>query len=90
MLNIEYTTQFKKDLKRVKKRGCDFKSLEKIIKLILEESTLPAKNKNHTLTGNWSHHQECHIKPDWLLIYKVDKTSNAAIFVRTGSHADLF
>ena len=90
MLDIDHTTQFKRDLKLAKKRQKDISLLKEIIDLILYEKPIPPKHKNHSLSGNWKHHEECHITPDWLLIYKIDKPKNLAVFVRTGSHADLF
>lgn len=90
MLNIEYTNQFLKDLKLAKKRGKDLNAIEMIMKLIQERKPLTIKHRDHSLKGNWNHHRECHINPDWLLIYKLIETENVVIFVRTGSHADLF
>ncbi len=68
MLHVEYTTQFKRDLKRVKKRGKDIRIIQKVMKLIEEEKSLPQRLKNHSLSGNWNHHKELHIEPNWLLI----------------------
>ena len=90
MLYVEYTTQFKRDLKRIRKRGKNIRTIQKIMKLIEEEKPLPQKFKNHSLTGNWNHHEELHIEPDWLLIYQAEIKIKTVIFVRTGSHADLF
>jgi mRNA interferase YafQ len=90
MLCVEYTNQFKRDLKRIKRRGKDIRVVQKIMKLIEEEKALPQQLKDHTLSGNWYHHKELHIEPDWLLIYKFEIKSRAVIFVRTGSHSDLF
>ena len=90
MLFVEYTTQFKRDLNRIKKRGKNFVSIQKIMNLIKEEKALPYQLKDHHLSGNWNHHKELHIEPDWLLIYKTEINRKAVIFVRTGSHSDLF
>lgn len=90
MLAIEYTTQFKRDLKKAKKRGYNLTALRKIMQLIEYEKPLPDKLKNHTLTGSWSHHNELHIAPDWLLIYRLASTIKTVVFVRTGTHSDLF
>ncbi len=88
MLNLDFTNQFKRDLKLAKKRGKDTKKLDMIIDSLLKEKPLEAKHRDHTLTGDYRDHRECHIEPDWLLIYLKRKTS--IILVRTGTHADLF
>lgn len=88
MLELEYTNQFKRDLKRASKRGKKIDKLNKIIDLLLKEIPLPQKHCNHTLQGDYKDHSECHIEPDWLLIYLKDK--KVVTLVRTGSHADLF
>lgn len=90
MYNIIPTTQFKKDLKQVKKQGKDIDELKKIINMLASGETLPEKNKDHPLTGNWHNHRECHIKPDWLLIYKIENNNLILTLARTGSHSDLF
>lgn len=90
MLAIEFTTQFRKDLKRAQKRGKALDEIKNIMELISKQKSLPAKTKDHFLKGNWKHHRECHINPDWLLIYKILDQERVVIFVRTGSHADLF
>ncbi|MDZ7837809.1 MAG: type II toxin-antitoxin system YafQ family toxin [Actinomycetota bacterium] len=83
-----YTRQFKKDFKHCKKRGYDMQQLINVMKLLGESKKLPVKNKDHNLKGNYSKSRECHIGPDWLLIYQL--FDNDIIFVRTGSHSDLF
>lgn len=83
-----YEKQFEKDIKKAKKRNQNFKKLKDIIALLLTDKKLPAKHLNHKLKGNFKNYWECHIEPDWLLIYK--KTSSEIILVRTGSHSDLF
>ena len=88
MLELEFTNQFKKDLRLSKKRGKDLSKLEKITNLLLKEKALPEKNRDHFLSGNYKDHRECHIEPDWLLIYLKSKTT--IILVRIGTHADLF
>ena len=88
MLNRMYQTKFVKDLERTKKRGYDLTKLSAVINLLLEEEILPAKYKNHKLQGNYKDCWECHIEPDWLLIYV--KTKTEIIFARTGTHSDLF
>ncbi len=90
MLQIEYTTQFKRDLKLSKRRNKDLKSLQKIMELIEGEQPLSPRLKDHPLSGNWLGHRELHIEPDWLLIYKIIPKQKIVIFTRTGTHSDLF
>lgn len=90
MLHIEYTTQFKRDLKLAKKRRKDLKLLKELMVLIQEEKAIPVKHKDHSLVGNWVGFRELHINPDWLLIYKLIQKEKIVIFTRTGSHSDLF
>lgn len=89
MLTPFYTTQFDKDIKKIKKSGN--KNIEKLTDVILKlinEEKLSAKNRDHKLIGDYIDFRECHISPDWLLIYKID--GNDIFFTRTGSHAELF
>lgn len=88
MLLPVYQRQFKRDVERTKLRGNNMNKLKKIIGLLITEEQLPVQNRNHKLKGTFIDYWECHIEPDWLLIYK--KTSTDIIFVRTGTHADLF
>ncbi len=88
MLKPIYRKSFEKDVKRVKKRHKDMSKLRRVAELLLAEEPLPIRCRDHNLSGNYSHHRECHIEPDWLLIYKLD--DDAVIFERTGSHSDLF
>ena len=90
MLKVEFTTQFKRDLKLAKKRKKDLIVLQQIMKKIEYEENLSYKLKDHRLTGNWEAHRELHIEPDWLLIYKLILEEKVVIFVRTGTHSDLF
>ena len=78
-----YTNQFEKDLRLCKKRNKDLQKLKDVIGLLIDNKPLPAKLKDHKLIG-----RECHIAPDWLLIYKIE--TDIIIFERTGSHSDLF
>jgi len=87
-LNIHYTTQFKKDYKRLKRQNKNLCKLESIIKLLLTGKELNPRYKDHPLVGNWKEHRDCHIEPDWLLIYR--KTADDLYLERTGSHAELF
>ena len=90
MLTIKYHTLFKKDFKRIKKRGYDISSLEKIVELLANEVPLPEQFKDHNLSGNYNGFRECHIAPDWLLVYQVNNNELVLVLSRTGSHSDLF
>jgi mRNA interferase YafQ len=87
-LKIHYTTQFKKDYKRIKRQNKDPQKLENAIKDILSSQGLDSQYKDHPLTGNWKNHRDCHIEPDWILIYRI--TADDLYLERTGSHAELF
>jgi len=87
---VKTTTLFKKDFKLAMKRGLNVELLENIIALLAMGEPLPAKNKDHALTGNWVGHRECHILPDWLLIYRVEDDVLVLTLARTGTHSDLF
>lgn len=90
MLTIKYHTLFKKDFKRIKKRGYDISRLEKIVELLANEVPLPEQFKDHNLSGNYNGFRECHIAPDWLLIYQVNNNELVLVLSRTGPHSDLF
>ena len=87
-LIIVRTSQFKKDFKRALKRGFNIEKLKGLIELLLKEGKLPQKYRDHILSGEYKHCRECHIQPDWLLIYCTK--DNELILIRTGTHADLF
>lgn len=80
--------KFDKDLRAMQKRGKNLKKLWAVVEMLLGSAVLPDKYRNHKLTGNWSDFMECHIEPDWLLIYYIDEKS--LILARTGTHSDLF
>jgi len=88
MLIPIYEKTFQKELERDRKRGKDLKKLTIICKILIDEIPLPMKNKNHKLLGEYKGFWECHIEPDWLLVYK--KTNTHVIFCRLGTHSDLF
>ena len=90
MLTLLTTTKFRKDYKRMKKQGKDMHALETIIDTLLEEKSLEKKYHDHPLTGNYIGFRECHIQPDWLLIYSVDHGRLILTASRTGTHSDLF
>ena len=87
---VKPTTQFKKDYKRAIKRGLKIELLEDVVACLALGEALPEKNKDHELTGDWVGHRECHILPDWLLIYRIDGDVLVLTLARTGSHSDLF
>jgi mRNA interferase YafQ len=87
---VKYTSQFKKDFKLAIKRGRKIELLEEVIETLAMGEVLPEKNKDHMLTGNWSGHRECHVLPDWLLIYRIEDEALILTLTHTGSHADLF
>lgn len=90
MLTIKYHTQFKKDFKKLKKRGLDVEKLRKVIEMLANSETLPKEYKDHPLIGNYNGYRECHIQPDWLLVYKIENNALILTLFRTGTHSDLF
>lgn len=90
MYNIVPSTKFKKDLKVAVKRGYDMRLLDEVVSKLANGETLPDKNKDHALVGNFAGCRECHITPDWLLIYEIDDGELLLYLTRTGSHSDLF
>jgi mRNA interferase YafQ len=88
MRSPSYTKQFAKDLKKMEKRGKSLEKIKLILKTLINEERLNAKYRDHKLLGNYKGRRECHIEPDWLLIYKI--TDSEIIFERTGIHSDLF
>jgi mRNA interferase YafQ len=90
MYKPNYQKQFEKDIKKVQKRNYDMEELKKVISNLVKGLSLDSKYKDHQLTGNFNNCRECHIKPDWLLIYTIKPEENKIIFIRTGTHSDLF
>ena len=88
MLTPVFTRQFERDIKRMKNRGMNLDKLKITIRSLVAEEHLVPIHRDHKLTGNWKGRRECHIEPDWLLIYKTE--SDCIIFERTGTHSDLF
>lgn len=88
--DIVWTTQFKKDYKLAMKRHLNIDLLDDIIRALSLGDTLPEKNKDHALSGDWIGHRECHIQPDWLLIYRIENDILVLTLARTGTHSDLF
>ena len=87
---LEYGTKFVRDLKLAKKRGLNLDDLRVITNTLQEGKSLPEKCKDHALKGNYKGFRECHINPDWLLIYKRKETIKIISLYRTGTHSDLF
>ncbi len=90
MLDIRYSAKFKKDYKMILKRGYNPALLQEVLELLCAETALPPKYRDHALSGNYQGHRECHITPDWLLIYKIEHHILTLSLTRTGSHSDLF
>lgn len=87
---VKPTSQFKKDYKLILKRHLDVNLLEDVVARLATGEPLPEKHRDHELTGNWAGHRECHILPDWLLIYRIEDNVLVLTLTRTGTHSDLF
>ncbi len=87
---IKNTSQFKKDYKLAKRRGMDIELLKELVVKLANGEPLDVKYKDHSLSGNWIGHRECHIQPDWLLIYRYEEDVLVLTLTRMGSHSDLF
>lgn len=90
MLQLKRTAQFKRDVKLAKRRGKDINKLMDVIRLILCESEMPVELRDHELVGYFKGHRKCHIEPDWLLVYRLERNELICTAVRTGTHSDLF
>lgn len=90
MLDIIASNQFKKDLKLAKKRGLKLEHLSSVINTLDKQEKLAAKYRDHNLTGDYQGFRECHVEPDWLLIYRIDGDALELFLFRTGTHSDLF
>ena len=90
MYKIRPSSRFQKDVKRLKKRGYDISLLVQVLEVLSKGEELPAKNRDHSLSGNYSGCRECHIAPDWLLIYEIAQDTLILYLTRTGTHSDLF
>lgn len=90
MYTLKITNAFKKDLKTLRKQGKDLNKLNNVVNTLLAGEPLPDKCRNHKLTGNYDDFYECHIEPDWLLIYLLEDEILTLTLTRTGSHSDLF
>lgn len=89
-LTVKVTNVFRRDYKKAIKRGLDISLLDEIIEMLAFGKTLPEKFRDHALSGNWREFRECHITPDWLLIYRVEDDMLILTLARTGTHSDLF
>ena len=90
MYTVKPTSRFQKDLKKAQKRGLDMALLTAVIKKLAAGEELPPRNRDHALIGDYSGCCECHIQPDWLLIYEVEQEELFLYLIRTGTHSDLF
>lgn len=87
-LEIRATSAFERDLRRLAKQGKNLDKMEAVVNLLQAQQPLPPRCRPHPLRGEWKGHWDCHVEPDWILLYKI--TNEALILVRTGSHSDLF
>ena len=87
---VEHSTRFKMDLKKAVKRGLNLKLLDEVVEMLEEGRTLPSKYRDHALKGEWRTFRECHIAPDWLLVYKIKQNVLVLVLQRMGTHSDLF
>ena len=90
MYQVKFTTTFKKSYKLMKKRGLDISLLDNVIDLLRQGKQLDEKYKDHALSGNFVGFRECHIKPDWLLVYLLENDILTLTLVDTGTHSDIF
>ncbi len=90
MYQVKFTTTFKKSYKLMKKRGLDLSLLDEVVDLLRQGKQLDEKYRDHSLSGNFAGFRECHIKPDWLLIYLIENDVLTLTLVDTGSHSDIF
>lgn len=89
-LTIRLTKNFKKDLKRIRRRGYDFSKMNAVVDILERGEKLPPKYDDHALTGKYTGYRECHITPDWLLIYQIQNDVLVLVLTHTGTHSDLF
>ena len=90
MLKVVPSKQFRKDIERAAKRGLDAELLNDVVQTLASEQPLDKKYKDHALTGRYKGFRECHVQPDWLLVYRVEKDILRLFLFRTGTHSDLF
>jgi mRNA interferase YafQ len=87
---VKSTSRFRKDLKLMQKRKYNISLLNDVVKMLADGTTLPESYKDHSLSGDWEGHRECHILPDWLLVYRIENDTLILVLSRTGTHSDLF
>jgi mRNA interferase YafQ len=87
MLNPKRTSQFKRDFKRMRNQGADMDAINNVMERLIQELPLDRRCHDHPMTGDWKDHRDCHIKSDWVLIYRIDGVE--INFVRTGSHSEI-
>ena len=90
MLSPQETTRFRRDLRRMRRRGKDVQKLQAVVRLLVHEQPLAPRYRDHPLVGDWLGYRDCHIEPDWLLIYKIDREKATLTLARTGTHSELF
>ena len=90
MYQVKFTTAYKKSYKLMKKRGLDLSLLDEVVDLLRQGKQLDERYRNHSLSGNFAGVRECHIKPDWLLVYLIENDVLTLTLVDTGSHSDIF
>lgn len=89
-LKVQFYTQFKRDVKLAQKRNLDTSLLKSVVDKLSEGKKLEAKYRDHMLTGDYAGYRECHLQPDWLLVYKIVSDTLTLVLARTGTHSDLF
>ncbi len=89
-LNVVVTTRYRKDAKRVRKCGKDMARVVAVVDALRHRRPLAGRHRDHALSGDWQGWRDCHVEPDWVLIYRVDEQARELILARTGTHADLF
>ena len=89
MMELRFTTKFEKDYKRIKRQGKDLSKLEVTLEVLVRGQDLPEAMRDHSLGGTCRGHRECHLEPDWLLIYRIDEEGLVLVATRTGSHSEL-
>ena len=90
MYKVQYSNKFKKQLKNLRARGYDMTLFETVVTMLSQGKPLPEKYSDHRLNGKWQGYRDCHIQPDWILIYRIDKGVLTLYLTETGTHADLF
>lgn len=90
MYSIDYSNRFRKDVKRCAKRGLDIKALRTAVGILAATGSLPLEYKSHKLSGKYAGIWECHIKPDWLMVWEQNDAELKLLFLKTGTHSDIF